>query len=154
GALTNVKWEAWLAATRLAVREATRLAGDNVPLHLVGYSNGGALAMKYALDALSDPALRHPQQIVLLSPMMGVTAFARFAGLAGLPAMLPAFAKSAWLNISPEYNPFKYNSFPVNAARQSWLLTKSLQQEMSEAVRRNQLKGLAPVLTFQSIMDS
>ncbi len=154
GALTNVKWEAWLAATRLAVREATRLAGDNVPLHLVGYSNGGALAMKYALDALSDPALRHPQQIVLLSPMMGVTAFARFAGLAGLPAMLPAFAKSAWLNISPEYNPFKYNSFPVNAARQSWLLTQSLQQEMSEAVRRNQLKGLAPVLTFQSIMDS
>jgi alpha-beta hydrolase superfamily lysophospholipase len=55
GALTDVDWEMWLAATRLAVREATRLAGDNVPLHLVGYSNGGALAMKYALDALDSP---------------------------------------------------------------------------------------------------
>lgn len=76
GALTDVDWERWLAATRLAVREATRLAGDNVPLHLVGYSNGGALAMKYALDALDTPALRKPQQLILLSPMIGVTAFA------------------------------------------------------------------------------
>ena len=88
----------------------------------MGYSNGGALAMKYALDALDAPALRQPEQIVLLSPMIGVTAFARFAGFAGLPAMLPAFAKAAWLNISPEYNPYKYNSFPVNAARQSGCL--------------------------------
>ncbi len=48
--------------------------------------------------------------------MIGVTAFARFAGLAGLPALLPAFAKAAWLNIAPEYNPYKYNSFPVNGA--------------------------------------
>ncbi len=80
--------------------------------------------MKYALDALDAPALRQPEQIVLLSPMIGVTAFARFAGFAGLPAMLPAFAKAAWLNISPEYNPYKYNSFPVNAARQSRLLTR------------------------------
>ena len=48
GALTAVDWETWLAATRLAVREATRLAGADVPLHLVGYSNGGALALKYA----------------------------------------------------------------------------------------------------------
>jgi alpha-beta hydrolase superfamily lysophospholipase len=67
GALTDVDWEMWLAATRLAVREATRLAGDNVPLHLVGYSNGGALAMKYALDAWIPPQLRKPQQLVLLS---------------------------------------------------------------------------------------
>jgi alpha-beta hydrolase superfamily lysophospholipase len=41
----------WLAATRLAVRKP-RVWRGNVPLHLVGYSNGGALAMKYALDAL------------------------------------------------------------------------------------------------------
>ena len=112
GALTAVDWETWLAATRLAVREATRLAGADVPLHLVGYSNGGALALKYALDSLEDSHLRQPQQIILLSPMIGVTAFARFAGLAGLPSVFPAFARAAWLNVAPEFNPFKYNSFP------------------------------------------
>ncbi|MDX6951164.1 alpha/beta hydrolase, partial [Enterobacter hormaechei] len=79
-----------------------------------------------ALDALDAPELRKPQQIVVRSPMIGVTSFESFAGFAGLPAMLPAFAKSAWLNISPEYNPYKYNSLPVNAARQSWLLTQAL----------------------------
>ncbi|HHG9099960.1 TPA: alpha/beta hydrolase [Enterobacter roggenkampii] len=154
GALTDVDWEMWLAATRLAVREATRLTGNNVPLHLVGYSNGGALAMKYALDALEDPALRKPQQMILLSPMIGVTSFARFAGFAGLPALLPPFAKAAWLNISPEYNPYKYNSFPVNAARQSWLLTKALQEQIDREARENRLANLPPVLAFQSVMDS
>ena len=154
GELTGVDWEMWQAATRLAVREATRLAGENVPLHLVGYSNGGALAMKYALDALDAPALRKPQQVILLSPMIGVTAFARFAGFAGLPALLPAFAKAAWLNIAPEYNPYKYNSFPVNAARQSWLLTKALQEQIGRAAREHRLGQLPPVLAFQSVMDS
>ncbi|WP_447087357.1 alpha/beta hydrolase [Enterobacter bugandensis] len=154
GALTDVDWEMWLAATRLAVREATRLTGNNVPLHLVGYSNGGALAMKYALDALDSSALCRPQQVILLSPMIGVTAFARFAGFAGIPALLPAFAKAAWLNISPEYNPYKYNSFPVNAARQSWLLTKALQEQIGREARENRLVNLPPVLAFQSVMDS
>ena len=76
-----------------AVREATRLAGGDVPLHLVGYSNGGALALKYALDELTDKSLVRPQQIILLSPMIGVTAFARFAGLAGLPSVFRLCAR-------------------------------------------------------------
>lgn len=154
GSLTKVDWKSWLAVTRLAVREATRLAGTQVPLHLVGYSNGGALAMKYALDSQQDNALRKPQQLVLLSPMIGVTAYARFAGLAGWPAIFPVFAKAAWLNIVPEYNPFKYNSFPVRAARQSWLLTQALQDQIVQLSRRGELSHLPPVLTFQSVLDS
>lgn len=154
GALTRVDREQWIATTRMAVREATRLAGDNVPLHIIGYSNGGALALKYALDSLSDKSLRPPQQVILLSPMIGVTAFARFAGLAGLPAIFPAFARAAWLNVVPEFNPYKYNSFPVKAARQSWLLSQALQQQIMQEAQSKRLAALAPVLTFQSIMDS
>ncbi len=154
GALSDVDWPQWMATTRLAVREARRLAGNAVPLLLVGYSNGGALAMKYALDALEDPHLARPQQLILISPMIGVSSFARFAGLAGLPALLPPFAKAAWLNLLPEYNPFKYNSFPVNAARQSWLLTQALQKQLRQAAHGKSLSGLPPVLAFQSVMDS
>ena len=97
GALTDVDWEHWMAATRLAVREARRLAGPGKPLHIVGFSNGGALALKYALDALGDESLPRPDRLFLISPMIGITSFARFAGLAGLPAILPAFARAAWL---------------------------------------------------------
>ena len=36
-ALTKVEWETWLAATRLAVREARRRAPGPAPLHVVGF---------------------------------------------------------------------------------------------------------------------
>jgi alpha-beta hydrolase superfamily lysophospholipase len=151
--LTEVQWEDWVAATRLAVREAQQLVGPEKPLHLVGFSNGGALAVKYALDAIADPQLSQPDRIVLISPMIGITRFARFAGLAGLPALLPAFAEAAWLGIVPEFNPFKYNSFPVNGAVQSYLLTQVVQREIAQWSRAGKLDQLAPILTFQSVMD-
>ena len=153
-ALTKVEWEDWLAATRLAVREARRRVAAPAPLHIVGYSNGGALALKYALDAIEDTRLARPDRIVLVSPMIGVTAFARFAGLAGLPAVFPAFAKAAWLDLLPEFNPFKYNSFPVNAARQSSRLTGALQSQIVDYAGRGLLSQLPPTLTFQSVLDS
>jgi alpha-beta hydrolase superfamily lysophospholipase len=151
--LTNVRWEDWMAATRLAVREARRHVPAPGPLHLVGFSNGGALAMKYSLDALEDPKLPHADRIVLVTPMIGITRFARFAGLAGLPALLPPFANAAWLSVVPEFNPFKYNSFPVNGARQSYRLTDALQSQIQRLARAGQLGGLPPVLTFQSVVD-
>lgn len=153
GALTAVDYEDWIAATRLAMREARKRVGPDKPIHIVGYSNGGALALMHALDALDDPKLVAPAKIVLISPMVGVTEFARFAGVAGWPAIFPAFAKAAWLSIIPEFNPFKYNSFPVQAARQSFRLTQALQANITRHLRSGRLAGLAPVLTFQSVLD-
>jgi len=152
-ALTDVEWEDWDAATRLAVREAVRLAGPSKPLHIVGFSNGGALAMKYALDALENDRLMRPDRLILISPMIGITSFARFVGIASLPALLPAFAKAAWLGIVPEFNPFKYNSFPVNGARQTHRLTVALQDRIRRSARDGRLDRLPPVLTFQSVVD-
>jgi alpha-beta hydrolase superfamily lysophospholipase len=153
GGLTEAVWEDWMAATRLAVRSA-RARMPSGPLHIVGYSNGGALALKHALDALEDERLPRADRLVLLSPMVGVTAFARFAGLAGLPAFLPRFAKAAWLDILPEFNPFKFNSFPVNAARQTHRLTSALDAQLARLARAGRLGGLPPVLTFQSVVDA
>lgn len=151
--LTDAVWEDWMAATRLAVRTA-RARVPAGPLHLVGYSNGGALALKHALDAIEDPRLAQADRVVLLSPMVGVTAFARFAGIAGLPALLPRFAKTAWLDIQPEFNPFKYNSFPVNAARQTHRLTAALQAQIDRLAQAGRLAALPPALTFQSVVDA
>lgn len=151
--LTDIEWEDWSAATRLAAREAQRRIAPDQPFHVVGFSNGGALAMMYALDTLDDARLKRPDRIVLISPMIGITAFARFAGLAGLPAIFPPFAKAAWLGVLPEFNPFKYNSFPVNGARQSHLLTSALQSRIANLAGNGQLDGLPPILTFQSVMD-
>lgn len=153
GALTKVRWQEWQAATRLAVREARRRAGPSAPLHIIGFSNGGALALKYALDAIDDDTLPRPDRLVLISPMIGLTSFARFAGLAGLPAILPSFAKAAWLSIMPEFNPFKYNSFPVNGARQAHQLTVALQERIADYAQDGRINKMPPVLTFQSVID-
>ena len=156
GALTAADWRDWMAATRLAVREATERSGPmgaKAPLHIVGFSMGGALAVKYTIDALGDAELRVPDRVILISPMVGITRFAQFAGLAGLPAVLPAFSKAAWLGILPEFNPFKFNSFPVNAARQAHRLSTALRQQVLLASRDGSLAAMPPVLTFQSVMD-
>jgi alpha-beta hydrolase superfamily lysophospholipase len=153
GALTDVAWQDWSAATRLAVREARRRVGPDLPLHVVGFSNGGALAVQYALDAIEDERLARPDRLVLISPMIGITAFARFAGVGGWPAVFPAFAKAAWLAVLPEFIPFKYNSFPINGARQSFQLTRALQAQIDRLARADRLGGLPPILTFQSVID-
>ncbi|MGK7869879.1 alpha/beta hydrolase [Falsiroseomonas sp. E2-1-a20] len=152
-ALTGVTWEDWLAATRLALREARRRVGPDRPLHLVGFSTGAALALKHALDAVEDTALPRPDRLVLISPMIGITAFARFAGITALPALLPRFAKAAWLGIVPEFIPFKYNSFPVNGARQSHRLTMAVQDQMRRQAAAGRLAALPPILSFQSVVD-
>lgn len=151
--LTEANWEDWMAATRLAVRTAVARAGSDVPLHVVGYSNGGALATKYALDALADDRLARVDRLVLFSPMIGVTRFARFAGVAGWPAIFPPFVKAAWLGILPEYNPFKYNSFPVHAGRESYQLVSALQTDIEAAVASGRIAAMPPVLAFQSAVD-
>lgn len=151
--LTTVQWEDWSAATRLAVREAVRRIGPSAPLQLVGFSNGGALAMKYVLDAVEDPSMRQADRVILITPMIGITEMARFAGFAGLPAIFPAFASAAWLGVVPEFNPFKYNSFPVNGARQSSLLTRALQPRIARYARQGRLDELPPIVTFQSVVD-
>ena len=66
---------------------------------------------------------------------------------------MPAFAKAAWLSILPEFNPFKYNSFPVNGARQSWQVTQTLQGQIRRLAQAGRLVDLPPILTFQSVID-
>lgn len=151
--LTAVGREHWHVATRLAVREARRRVPEG-PLHLVGYSTGAALALSYALDALGDQESPRADRIVMLSPMVGVSAMARFAGVLGWPAVFPAFARAAWIDVAPEYNPYKYNSFPVRAARESSLLAREVQARLARRAADGGLAGLPPILAFQSTVDA
>jgi alpha-beta hydrolase superfamily lysophospholipase len=152
--LARSTWRDWAAAVRMGVRHVRGRIGADRPLVLVGYSNGGALVSLYALEALQDPALSRPDRLVLLSPMFGVTPFAVLSPVISLFSGVPYFNRSAWTSIQPEYNPFKYNSFPANAGYQSHLLTRELDRALSRAGQRQLLGDFPPVLTFQSIVDS
>ena len=151
--LTHEGRKEWNAVVDLAMREARRRAGTERPLHLVGYSNGAALALLHELRRIERGQRSDVDRMVLLSPMIEVNRFARYAGLAGVPAFFPRYAKSAWLDLLPEYNPFKYNSFPVGAARESYLVTADLQRALEAVSRQGRLAQLPPVLAFQSVVD-
>ena len=152
-ALSVVRWQDWQAATQFAMREAARIAGPDKALHIAGFSAGGTLAVQYALDTLEDPTLPRADRVVLLSPMIGITRFARFVGFAAIPSYFPAFANAAWLSVLPEFNPFKYNSFPVNGARQSHILCVTLQRQIERLSTKEEFATLPPFLTFQSVLD-
>lgn len=55
-------WEDWAAAVRVAARYMTQEIDVGTPFVIVGYSNGGALAIDYALDALEGNGLRGARQ--------------------------------------------------------------------------------------------
>jgi len=154
--LLDVRWQDWSAVVRVAMRELRARTGPGKPLHLVGYSNGGALAVKYALDIASSNQddLPRADRIVLLSPMIGISPGAGLSRLLPMFGGIPYFEKSLWLDIQPEFNPYKYNSFPVNAAIQSYLLTTLLQAEILQLQARDRLGRLPPILSFQSVLDN
>ncbi|MFC3550731.1 alpha/beta hydrolase [Lysobacter cavernae] len=152
-ALTQQGRKEWYAAVEMAMAAARARAGGGLPVHLVGYSNGAALALRHVMGRIERGAPNDVDRIVLLSPMIEVNRFARYAGLAGLPAMLSRYAKSAWLDVLPEYNPFKYNSFPVRAARESYLVTADLHAAIEAVERQRRMGRVPPILAFQSVVD-
>jgi alpha-beta hydrolase superfamily lysophospholipase len=143
----------WQAAVTMAIAEARRRAGEGLPLHVVAYSNGAALALRHVLERIERGEAHGVDRLVLVSPMIEVSGFARYAGLAGLPAVFSRYARSAWLDVLPEYNPFKYNSFPLRAARESYLVTAELHAAIAAVQRQDRLGELPPILAFQSVLD-
>jgi alpha-beta hydrolase superfamily lysophospholipase len=152
-ALLDARWEDWAAAVRLGVRHLRAVEPD-APLLLVGYSTGAALVLKHQLDALTDPALPRAARLVLLSPLVGLPRAAGLAPVLSLLDRVPGFEKAAWLDVQPEYNPFKYNSFPVNGGWQSHRLAVTLAARLERERAAGRLAALPPVLTFHSAIDT
>ncbi len=154
GALTKVLWEDWVAASQIGARHVREQIGSDQPFVIAGYSNGGALAVKYSLDALLDPDLPRPDRLLLFSPEIGISALAFVANAHKILSFLPYFEKSKWLDIIPEYDPYKYNSFPKNAAQQAHEITKTLQRQIDETRAAGRFAEFPPVLTFLSWIDA
>ncbi|MBX3734360.1 MAG: alpha/beta fold hydrolase [Verrucomicrobiae bacterium] len=152
--LTRATMEDFAGATRLAARHLRERLGTNLPLVLVGYSNGAALAIEYALARLEGETLPAADGLVLLSPAIGVSPAAALAPLIRGLSRLPGMEKAAWTDIGPEYDPYKYNSFPINAGEQVYRLTRRIQDRLARLDHGAGVAGMPPVLAFQSVVDS
>jgi alpha-beta hydrolase superfamily lysophospholipase len=151
--LVTATWEDMAAAVRVAVRHLASRIGDR-PLYIVGYSTGAALAVEYALAALDDPGLPRVAGLGLLSPAIGVAPVAALAVWQARLGHLLGLDKLAWESIAPEYDPFKYGSFAVNAGDQVYRLTRAIQSRLGELRARDALHRLPPMLALQSAVDA
>jgi alpha-beta hydrolase superfamily lysophospholipase len=154
GSLQMATWRDWMAATRLGARHVRNKVSPDLPFYIAGYSNGGALAVKYTMESLDQGGLPTPDRLFLFSPMIGVSFFARFSDWHKILSWMPYFEKFRWLDIFPEYDPFKYNSFPKAAGEQSFLLTRSIHRQVDQLVRSGRISELPPMLAFQSLVDA
>ena len=151
--LVHVDWQDMAAAVRLGMKHLRERIGDR-PLFIVGYSNGGALAVEYALEALEDAQLPMPKRLVLLSPEIGITELAALAVWLERLGHLLGLEKLAWNSILPEYDPYKYGSFALNAGKQAYLITQEIQSRITNLGNSGKLQRFPPTLAFQSVVDA
>jgi len=152
--LVGVNWRDWYGAVALAAKYAAAQVGPGKPLLAGGHSTGAVLVTLYSVRALADPSLTRPERLYLVSPAIGITPWAALTNVAAGLSFLPYFEKSNWTDVRPEYDPYKYNSFPVNAAKQIHHLTRVLRRELLAAESAGRLEGMPRVTVFQSVVDS
>ena len=151
--LTRVRWRDMAAAVRLAMAHLAREMGD-LPIHVVGYSNGALLAVDYAMDVQDDASLPAPASLVLISPAFGVSRAAALAKWKAALGKVPGLGRLEWLRIEPEFDPYKYNSFASNAGDQVHRLTRRLVRRMNARPRNPAAAPFPPTLVFKSTVDA
>jgi alpha-beta hydrolase superfamily lysophospholipase len=151
--LLDVRWEDMAAAVQLGVERLAQKVGKE-PIHIIGYSTGAPLALNFTLNALDGKTGPVPASLVLVSPAIGIHAAAAAAAWKRRMAVMPGLGGLAWLNIEPEFDPYKYNSFATNAGEQVHRLTRSVSGRISSLARSQRAGALPPILVFKSNADS
>jgi len=141
------------AAVRLGMEH---LGGkmNGKPVHMIGYSTGATLALEFTLDALEGKSTPVPASLVLISPAIGIHAGAAMAGFKDSLGNLPGLGGLTFLQIQPEFDPYKYNSFATNAADVVHGLTRSVTSRIQTRASSNPDIVLPPVLVFKSSVDA
>jgi len=144
-----------VAVTRLGMNHLATQLGDK-PIHIVGYSTGAALAIDFALAAMDGDVSPVPASLVLISPAIRIHGAAALASFKDGLSVVPGLSRLAWLQILPEFDPYKYNSFATNAGDVVHQLTRSVDARVADRARSASGSEvvLPPILAFKSTVDS
>jgi alpha-beta hydrolase superfamily lysophospholipase len=154
--MTEMHARDWQAAVALAARDVAAHTPAGAPFYIGGYSTGASLALHHTLRTLKDDATRRPTRVLLLSPAIQLTPAAALANVIDFFSIIPVpvLEKVRWQEVVAEYDPYKFNSFPVNASRQVNRATNALQSELVAAAADGRIGSMPPVVTWQSVVDS
>ena len=149
--LVDVSWQEMAEVVALATEHMQKkLAGK--PLYVIAFSTGAALALNHELEALSRDKSTSYAGLIFISPAIGLTPVAAGAKWQDKLGRFLGLEKLSWNAIQTEYDPFKYNSFAVNAGDLVYQLAVRNQLLLSK-LSLDQKGLLADVLTFQSVAD-
>lgn len=152
--LVHAVWEDWAAAVRLGALHVRECIGLDAPLYIMGYSNGAALAVEYTISQLEGEKIPKPDVLILLSPAIAVGKVAALARVQSWLAELPGLEKLHWESVMPEFDPYKYNSFAVNAGAQIYDLTRRIPARLTALKTSGRLGDFPRLLAFQSVVDA
>lgn len=124
------------------------------PIVIVGYSNGAALALHHTFAAITGTADVKPAALVLISPEIGISPVAALASWQAWLGEVLGVTQLAWDTIEVEFDPFKYNSFAVNAGAQAYRMTELVQAQLRTLAASGRLREVPPILAFQSEADA
>ncbi|MEF9995339.1 MAG: alpha/beta fold hydrolase [Burkholderiaceae bacterium] len=151
--LRDVSWQDWAEAVRVAARHLKQSVGDK-PILLAGYSTGAALALEYSLARLQGEDLPAAAGLVLFSPAIEVSPAAKYAVWQARVAHWLGIPELEWTDVEPEYDPYKFNSFTVNAGDQVYRLTQRIQAQLGSIGKGAPVAGMPTILAFQSVADA
>lgn len=141
------------AAVRIGMAHLDdKVAGK--PVHMVGYSTGAPLSLEFALDALEGKSAPVPASLILVSPAIGIHGAAGMASFKDSLSNLPGLDEWSFLQIQPEFDPYKYNSFATNAADVVHTLTRSVASRLAERAAAKPEVILPPTIVFKSTVDA
>jgi alpha-beta hydrolase superfamily lysophospholipase len=152
--LLTFRIEDMQAVVAIAMRDLRRRVGPDTPIFMVGYSNGAALAVDYALAIQEGEALPRPAGLILISPALAVSPLAVVGRIRTGLSQVPGCERAAWQLVENEVDPFKYSSFSFHAAGETFRLTRSVSRRVLRLAERGQLDAFPPVLAFVSTVDA
>lgn len=119
GDLLEIDRREWIKTLAYGTEQ---LAEQVDEVYLAGYSIGGTLSV---IHSLLDPRVRG---LFLFSPALRITRQAALANLHKVYSWLVPSAK--WVDILPDRDIYKYESFTKNAAAQTYALTRELNRKL------------------------
>ena len=137
GDLLDVHWTDWADTVAYGI---DRLDEEVDEIYLAGYSAGGTLSV---YQSLRDDRVRG---LFLFSPAFRITSRAAWANLHRFYSWMNQEAK--WVDIKPDLDIYKYESFPKNGAAQMHALT----QAVGRLLRKQEMK--IPVFAAASLDDA
>ncbi len=151
-ALIELQWQD-MADVVAITTEHMRQQLQGKPLYVMAFSTGAALALNHELEALKQDNPLAYQGLIFISPAIGLSPVAAGAKWQDRLGRVLGLEKLSWNSIQTEYDPFKYNSFAVNAGDVVYQLAERNQQLLDE-LSPDKIAQLDHILSFQSVADN